>query len=90
MSFAAQKRIISPVVKTCCFFLYVRGKVGVGQDRKKTVCSIPSAIQPVTHSADIPIPDPPKKYEIVKDYVEEEFISPGTSHDPDFEAEDLN
>ena len=39
----------------------------------------------------MPMPDPPKKYEIVKDDVEEEeFIRPGTSHDPDFEAEDSN
>ncbi|GFQ77015.1 hypothetical protein TNCT_379631 [Trichonephila clavata] len=51
---------------------------------------IPSAIQPVPHTADMPIPDPPKKYEIEKDYVKEEFIKLGTSHDPDFEAEDLN
>ncbi|GFQ74028.1 hypothetical protein TNCT_489011 [Trichonephila clavata] len=50
---------------------------------------IPSAIQLVPHSADMPINDPPKKYAIVKDYVEE-FIRPGTSHDSDFEAEDLN
>ncbi|GFY76321.1 hypothetical protein TNIN_89471 [Trichonephila inaurata madagascariensis] len=42
------------------------------------------------YSADIPIPDPPKKYEIVKDYVEEnEFIRPVTSHDSDFKAEDF-
>ncbi|GFQ97227.1 hypothetical protein TNCT_477771 [Trichonephila clavata] len=52
---------------------------------------IPSAIQPVLHSADMPILDPPKNYEIVKDYVEEEeFIIPRSSHDPDFAAEDLN
>ncbi|GFR14339.1 hypothetical protein TNCT_296461 [Trichonephila clavata] len=52
---------------------------------------IPSAIQPVPHSADLPIHDPPKKYEIVKDYVEEEeFVKPQTSNDPDFGAEDLN
>ncbi|GFQ90036.1 hypothetical protein TNCT_682391 [Trichonephila clavata] len=39
----------------------------------------------------MPILDLPNKYEIVKDYVEEkEFTSPGTFHDPDFEAEDLN
>ncbi|GFQ86144.1 hypothetical protein TNCT_348971 [Trichonephila clavata] len=39
----------------------------------------------------MPIPDHPKKYEIVKDYVEEEeFIGPGASHDPDLDAEDLN
>ncbi|GFR19672.1 hypothetical protein TNCT_207511 [Trichonephila clavata] len=36
-------------------------------------------------------PDSPKKYEIVKgDVEEEEFIRPGTSHDPDFEPEYLN
>ncbi|GFQ66381.1 hypothetical protein TNCT_109121 [Trichonephila clavata] len=50
----------------------------------------PSVFQPVIHSAEMPILDPPKKYEIVKDYVEEKFIRPGTSHDPDFKAEDLN
>ncbi|GFX35647.1 hypothetical protein TNCV_4469881 [Trichonephila clavipes] len=45
----------------------------------------------VRHSVDMPIPDPPKKYEIVKDDVEEEeFISSGTSYDPDFEAKDMN
>ncbi|GFV00600.1 hypothetical protein TNCV_915401 [Trichonephila clavipes] len=42
------------------------------------------------HSADKPIPDPPKKYEVVRDYVEEEFIRPEIFHYPDFEAEDLN
>ncbi|GFR21883.1 hypothetical protein TNCT_343001 [Trichonephila clavata] len=47
-------------------------------------------VKPVPHSADMPILDPPKKYEIVKDYAEEKFIRPGTFHDPDFEAEDLN
>ncbi|GFQ81358.1 hypothetical protein TNCT_129041 [Trichonephila clavata] len=41
-------------------------------------------IQSAPHSADTPILDLPKKYEIVKDYVEEEYIRPGTSHDPDF------
>ncbi|GFQ98797.1 hypothetical protein TNCT_97931 [Trichonephila clavata] len=41
---------------------------------------ISSAIQPVPCSAAMPILDPPKKYEIVKDYVEEEeFIRHGTS-----------
>ncbi|GFR05198.1 hypothetical protein TNCT_538971 [Trichonephila clavata] len=44
---------------------------------------IPSAIQPVPHSADMPIPDSPKKYEILKHYAEEEFIRSETSHDPD-------
>ncbi|GFU11487.1 hypothetical protein TNCV_4742281 [Trichonephila clavipes] len=51
---------------------------------------IPSDIQPVPHSVDMPIPEPPKKYEIVKNYVEEEeFIRDGTSYDSDFEAENL-
>ena len=50
---------------------------------------IPSAIWPIPHSVYMPIPDPPEKYEIVKDD-EEKFVEPGTSHDPDFEAEDLN
>ncbi|GFQ75771.1 uncharacterized protein TNCT_327621 [Trichonephila clavata] len=60
------------------------------KDRLKYPC-IPSAIQPVPHSADMSIPDPPIKYEIVKDCVEEEeFIIPGVFHDSDFEAEDLN
>ncbi|GFR21248.1 hypothetical protein TNCT_598221 [Trichonephila clavata] len=36
------------------------------------------------------IPDSLKMYKIVKDYVEEEFIGPGTSHDPDFQVKDLN
>ncbi|GFR06387.1 hypothetical protein TNCT_282301 [Trichonephila clavata] len=38
-------------------------------DRLQYPC-IPSAIQPVPQSADMPIPDSPKKYEIEKDYVE--------------------
>ncbi|GFR19678.1 hypothetical protein TNCT_272971 [Trichonephila clavata] len=59
------------------------------KDRLQYPC-IPSVIQPVTHSADMPILEPPKKYEIVRHYVEEEkFIRPGTSHDLDFEVEDL-
>ncbi|GFV16745.1 hypothetical protein TNCV_4419321 [Trichonephila clavipes] len=37
------------------------------------------------------IHDSPKMYEIVKDYVkEEQFLRPRTSHDPEFEAHDLN
>ncbi|GFQ66720.1 hypothetical protein TNCT_157731 [Trichonephila clavata] len=50
-----------------------------------------SAIQPIP-PADVPIPDPPKKYAIVKNFVEEEFIiyRSGISYDPVFEAEDLN
>ncbi|GFR31185.1 hypothetical protein TNCT_153071 [Trichonephila clavata] len=55
------------------------------KDRLQYPC-IPLAIQMVPHSADMPILDPPKKYEIVKDYVEEEeFIRYRPSHDPDFE-----
>ncbi|GFY64779.1 hypothetical protein TNIN_263291 [Trichonephila inaurata madagascariensis] len=62
----------------------------VGHERK-TVCSIHAFHQPVSYSADMPIPDLSKKYEIVRDDVEEEeFIRPWTSQDPDFEAEDLN
>ncbi|GFQ73098.1 hypothetical protein TNCT_321501 [Trichonephila clavata] len=38
------------------------------KDRLQYPC-IPSAIQTVLHSADMPIPDSPKKYEIVRDYV---------------------
>ncbi|GFY59581.1 hypothetical protein TNIN_245091 [Trichonephila inaurata madagascariensis] len=57
--------------------------------RKKYQC-IPSSIRTVRPSADMPIPDPPKKYEIVKDDVEEEFIRPGISCDPDFEAKYMN
>ncbi|GFY52757.1 hypothetical protein TNIN_371681 [Trichonephila inaurata madagascariensis] len=41
----------------------------------------------VSYSAYVPISDPPKKYEIVKDDVEEELIR---SYGPDFEVEDLN
>ncbi|GFS60468.1 hypothetical protein TNIN_357741 [Trichonephila inaurata madagascariensis] len=60
------------------------------KDRLQYPC-ISSTIQLVPHSADMPIPDAPKKYEIVKDYVEKgEFIGSGTSHDPDFEAGYLN
>ncbi|GFR01132.1 hypothetical protein TNCT_387671 [Trichonephila clavata] len=45
----------------------------------------------VNHSADMAFSYSPKKYEIVKDYVEEEeFFRHGASHDSDFEAEDLN
>ncbi|GFR15241.1 hypothetical protein TNCT_30601 [Trichonephila clavata] len=52
---------------------------------------ISSAIEPFPHSADMPILDPPKKYKMLKDDVEEEeIIRPGTIHNPDFEAEDLN
>ncbi|GFR13276.1 hypothetical protein TNCT_298411 [Trichonephila clavata] len=59
------------------------------KDRLQYPC-IPSVLQPVTHSDDMPILEPPKKYEIVRHYVEEEkFIRPGTSHDLDFEVEDL-
>ncbi|GFQ99641.1 hypothetical protein TNCT_7741 [Trichonephila clavata] len=77
---AAQKRTNSPVVKTA-YFLYFRLKK---KDRLQYPC-IPSAILPVPHSADMPIPDSPKKYEIVKDYAEkkENSLEPGTSHDPD-------
>ncbi|GFQ78216.1 uncharacterized protein TNCT_489351 [Trichonephila clavata] len=51
--------------------------------------SIP--IQSVNHSADMPFSDSPEKYEIVKDYVEEEeFFRHGASHDSDFEVDDLN
>ncbi|GFY52465.1 hypothetical protein TNIN_229861 [Trichonephila inaurata madagascariensis] len=95
MTFAAQKRTISPVVKTA-YFLSFGVKLLFLYDAPdedglvKTFACIPSAIQPVPHSADMPIPAPPKKYEIVKDYVEEEeFIRDGTFHEPDFEAEDL-
>ncbi|GFR22344.1 uncharacterized protein TNCT_690071 [Trichonephila clavata] len=41
------------------------------KDRLQYPC-IPSAIQPVPHSSDMPIPDPPKQYDFVKDYVERE------------------
>ncbi|GFR19513.1 uncharacterized protein TNCT_73241 [Trichonephila clavata] len=77
-----------------CYFC-MTPPMNMGWSRKKKgrlkYSCIPSAIQAVPHSADMPILDPSKKWEIVQDYVEdEEFISPGTSHDPDFEAEDLN
>ncbi|GFQ79435.1 hypothetical protein TNCT_500191 [Trichonephila clavata] len=74
-------RTISPVVKTAYFFYF---GVKVGELDK------PCTQHPVTHSATVPILDPPKKYEIERDFVEEEFIRTGTSHNPDFEAEDLN
>ncbi|GFR04776.1 uncharacterized protein TNCT_28951 [Trichonephila clavata] len=45
---------------------------------------------PLMNMAEISILDPPENYEIVKDSVKEKFIRLGTSHDPDFEAEDLN
>ncbi|GFX87275.1 hypothetical protein TNCV_3820051 [Trichonephila clavipes] len=48
------------------------------------------SLHSISHSADMPIPDPPKKYNIVRYVEENEFIRPGTSHDQDFEAEDLN
>ncbi|GFT76932.1 hypothetical protein TNCV_2860711 [Trichonephila clavipes] len=64
--------------------------MGWSRKKKDQYTCIPSAIQPVHYSAHMPIIDLPKKYEIVKDYVEEEFTRPGLSHDPDFEAEDLN
>ncbi|GFQ67594.1 hypothetical protein TNCT_681181 [Trichonephila clavata] len=59
------------------------------KDRLQYPC-IPSALQPFLHSANMSILDPPKKYEIVKDYVKEKLIRPGTSHNLDLEAEDLN
>ncbi|GFQ64628.1 hypothetical protein TNCT_345751 [Trichonephila clavata] len=64
--------------------------LNVGCSRKNTdrlqYRCVPSANQPASHSA-----DSCKKYENVKNYVEEEeFIRPGTSYDPDIEAEDLN
>ncbi|GFQ69441.1 hypothetical protein TNCT_723631 [Trichonephila clavata] len=69
MTFVAQKLTISLVVKTA-YSLYFRVKVS--ELRK------PWAPNLVTHSVDMPIPDPPKKYETAKDYVEEEdFIKPG-------------
>ncbi|GFY64780.1 hypothetical protein TNIN_263301 [Trichonephila inaurata madagascariensis] len=62
----------------------------IGHERRKIICSIHAFHQPVSHSADMPIPDLRKKYEIVKGDVEEEFIRPWASQDPDVEAEDLN
>ncbi|GFR16535.1 hypothetical protein TNCT_214161 [Trichonephila clavata] len=58
-------------------------------DRLQYAC-IPSVIKPVPHWAHMPIPDSSRKYEIVRNYFEEEFIRPGVSYDPDFKAEDLN
>ncbi|GFV55341.1 hypothetical protein TNCV_2268921 [Trichonephila clavipes] len=60
------------------------------KDRLQYPC-IPLVIHPIFELADMPIFDPAKKYEIVKDYAEEEeSIRPGTSNDSDFKAEDLD
>ncbi|GFQ72988.1 hypothetical protein TNCT_432221 [Trichonephila clavata] len=56
-----------------CYFC-VTPPMNMGWFRKKKehlqYPCISSAIQPIPHSADMPIHDSPKKYEIVKDYVE--------------------
>jgi hypothetical protein len=88
-------------VDDCYFCLTPSLKQGWSTKKKAPVeypC-VPSAIRPVPHSADLPIPEPPQNYEIEKDDAEggddlaceeEEVVRPGTSHDSDFEAEGLD
>jgi len=87
-------------VDDCYFCLTPSLKQGWSTKKKAPVeypC-VPSAIRPVPHSADLPIPEPPQNYEIEKDDAEggddlaceEEVVRPGTSHDPDFKAEGLD
>ncbi|GFQ79569.1 hypothetical protein TNCT_625151 [Trichonephila clavata] len=93
ITFAAQKRTICPVVKSACFF-YFRVKVGelgkpwapyFGQERPFAVFMHSISHSTGSSSVDMPIPDSPKEYQFVNDYVEEEeFIRIGTTNEQVF------
>ncbi|GFR27636.1 uncharacterized protein TNCT_219931 [Trichonephila clavata] len=95
MQFAVPMVWCEPTNHVDNFYFCLAPSMNMGWSRKKKdhlqYPCVPSAIQLVPHSAEISILGPPKKFEIVKDYVEEEeFIRPGTSHEQDFKAKDLN
>ena len=68
-------------------------KQGISKKKKRTVFypNFPSATRPVLHGEGLPIPEPPKEYQISSDEDEKEisdsgFPEPCTLKDPDFLA----
>lgn len=81
-------------VTDCYFCLIPPIKQGINKKKRMVIeyPNLPSAIRPVPHSDELPIPNPPQEYtldsdESPDDNVEDDLFQPSTSQDPDFSAE---
>lgn len=73
-------------IKDCYFCMVSPIKKGISRKKKRTLIypNISSAMRPVAHGEGLPVPNPPKEYDISSADDEVEFPEPSTSRDPEF------
>jgi len=75
-----------------CYFCLTKVASGMNRKRKQRICypNITSAIRPVPHGEDLPMPEPPKEYNLNLEMEEEDTEKTGPREeertDPDFQG----
>ena len=94
MPFAVQMVWREPSNRSSDCYFCLTPPVASGMNRKKKqridYPSIPSAIRPVPHGEDLPVPEPPKEYNLNSEMEEEDTEKTGSHEeeptDPDFQG----